>query len=116
MQETAARADGLLEAAGHVLRATGPLGFFKGVHARVLYQMPAAAICWLTYESIKHALAAVSARPSPRAPGLAGAPVSATVLLQAEAGESPAAASGPAAPPLACAALRLAAADVPARS
>ncbi|KAM3955093.1 mitoferrin-1 [Aphomia sociella] len=84
-QETTARADGLLEAASHVLRANGPLGFFKGVQARVLYQMPAAAICWLTYETFKHALA----RTEPRE-------------------------EGPGVPPLACAALRLAAAsDVP---
>ncbi|XP_028040575.1 mitoferrin-like isoform X2 [Bombyx mandarina] len=55
-QESAARADGLLEAASQVMRATGPLGFFKGVQARVLYQMPAAAICWLTYETFKHML------------------------------------------------------------
>lgn len=60
LQETAARADGLAEAAGHILKATGPLGFFKGMQARVLYQMPAAAICWLTYETLKHAMANVS--------------------------------------------------------
>lgn len=60
-QEAAARADGLAQAAALVLRASGPLGFFKGVQARVLYQMPAAAICWLTYESLKHALVTVRA-------------------------------------------------------
>ncbi|XP_028164203.1 mitoferrin-1-like, partial [Ostrinia furnacalis] len=90
-QEAAARADGLLEAASAVLRATGPLGFFKGVQARVLYQMPAAAICWLTYETIKHALAKIEPPPAgSAAPGSAAA--------------------SSAAPPLACAALRLAAA------
>ncbi|KAH9644637.1 hypothetical protein HF086_011806 [Spodoptera exigua] len=55
-QERAARADGLLDAAAAVLRASGPRGFFRGLQARVLYQMPAAAICWLTYETFKHAL------------------------------------------------------------
>ncbi|KAJ8709462.1 hypothetical protein PYW08_009466 [Mythimna loreyi] len=80
-QERAARATGLGDAARHVLRASGPRGFLKGVQARVLYQMPAAAICWLTYESFKHALAGADEER---------------------------------APPLACAALRLAAADVPA--
>ncbi|XP_041985414.1 mitoferrin isoform X2 [Aricia agestis] len=50
-------AEGLAQAAALVLRASGPLGFFRGVTARVLYQMPAAAICWLTYETLKHALA-----------------------------------------------------------
>ncbi|XP_052752884.1 mitoferrin-like isoform X2 [Galleria mellonella] len=99
-QEAAARADGLLEAAGHVLRANGPLGFFKGVQARVLYQMPAAAICWLTYETFKHALAgnALDSHGEDGAGGAGGAGV-----------------AGGVAPPLACAALRLAAAagDVP---
>lgn len=60
LQEAAARVDSLRGAAGCVLRASGPRGFFKGLQARVLYQMPAAAICWLTYESLKHALATVS--------------------------------------------------------
>lgn len=83
-QERSARAAGLGDAARHVLRASGPRGFLKGVQARVLYQMPAAAICWLTYESFKHALAGAD---DERAPPSA---------------------------PLACAALRLAAADVPA--
>ncbi|CAH1641672.1 unnamed protein product [Spodoptera littoralis] len=85
-QERAARADGLLDAAATVLRASGPRGFFKGVQARVLYQMPAAAICWLTYETFKHVLGGAGEDAPP----------------------------APAAPPLACAALRLAAADVPA--
>lgn len=81
-QERAARATGLIDAAAHVLRASGPRGFLKGVQARVLYQMPAAAICWLTYESFKHALASADEERV-----------------------------GSGAPPLACAALRLAAAD-----
>lgn len=85
-QEAAHRADSLLDAAAHVLRASGPRGFLRGVQARVLYQMPAAAICWLTYETLKHALGA--AEEERAAAGAAGG-----------------------APPLACAALRLAAAS-----
>lgn len=54
-----AGAEGLLAAAALVLRAGGPRAFLRGVRARVLYQMPAAAICWLTYESLKHALTTV---------------------------------------------------------
>lgn len=34
----------------------GPLGFFKGLGARVLYSMPATAICWSTYEFFKFLL------------------------------------------------------------
>lgn len=64
-QEGAWRAERLRDAAAHVLRASGARGFFRGLTARVLYQMPAAAICWLTYETFKHALATVSARTRP---------------------------------------------------
>lgn len=31
----------------------GPLGFFRGLVPRVLYSMPATAICWSTYEFFK---------------------------------------------------------------
>lgn len=34
----------------------GPLGFFKGLAPRVLYSMPATAICWSTYEFFKFML------------------------------------------------------------
>lgn len=34
----------------------GPAGFFKGLGARVLYSMPATAICWSTYEFFKFIL------------------------------------------------------------
>lgn len=92
-----AGADGLAAAAALVLRAGGPLAFFRGVHARVLYQMPAAAICWLTYETLKHALSSLGLQQHDEAAGGTGT-----------------AASTGAGGPLACAALRLAAADVPA--
>ncbi|CAH4037015.1 mitoferrin-like isoform X1 [Pieris napi] len=81
-------AEGLVGAAGLVMRTSGPRGFFKGVAARILYQMPAAAICWLTYETLKHALN--------------------TVELAEESTTNTAGSS------LACATLRIAAAEVPA--
>lgn len=34
----------------------GPSGFFRGIEARVLYSMPATAICWSTYEFFKYIL------------------------------------------------------------
>lgn len=37
----------------------GPLGFFKGLTARVLYSMPANAICWSTYEFFKFYLCGI---------------------------------------------------------
>lgn len=39
-----------------IYRVAGPLGFFKGLQARVLYSMPATAICWSTYEFFKYML------------------------------------------------------------
>lgn len=39
-----------------VYRAAGIMGFFKGMQARILYQMPATAICWSTYEFFKFIL------------------------------------------------------------
>lgn len=36
------------------------IGFFKGVGARVLYSMPATAICWSTYEFFKFVLSSKS--------------------------------------------------------
>lgn len=43
-----------------IYRMAGPLGFFKGMEARVLYSMPATAICWTTYEFFKYMLSARS--------------------------------------------------------
>lgn len=50
------RVSGLVEATQMVYRLGGPSGFFRGLQARVLYQMPSAAICWSTYEFFKYLL------------------------------------------------------------
>jgi solute carrier family 25 (mitochondrial iron transporter), member 28/37 len=47
---------GLVDAIRKIYRAKGMAGFFKGMQARVLYQMPATAICWSTYEFFKYIL------------------------------------------------------------
>ncbi|XP_057672726.1 mitoferrin isoform X1 [Diorhabda carinulata] len=47
---------GMVEAIKTVYRLKGLSGFFRGVHARVMYQMPATAICWSTYEFFKYSL------------------------------------------------------------
>lgn len=39
-----------------VYKLAGPFGYFRGMQARILYQMPAAAICWSTYEFFKFVL------------------------------------------------------------
>lgn len=47
---------GMLEAVKTVYRLGGPAGFFRGMQARIMYQMPATAICWSTYEFFKYLL------------------------------------------------------------
>ncbi|KAG6444261.1 mitoferrin isoform X2 [Manduca sexta] len=109
--QESARAEGLAQAAAQVLRATGPLGFLKGVRPRVLYQMPATAICWLTYETFKHMLGDGGEEQSSGAATTTATAAGGGGAVQASAGAPSAAAT-----PLACAALRLAAAspEVPA--
>ena len=47
---------GMLQAAQTLLREEGPAGFSRGMRARVLIHAPSVAICWTTYESVKHLL------------------------------------------------------------
>ncbi|KAJ8920122.1 hypothetical protein NQ315_011779 [Exocentrus adspersus] len=49
-------ATGLVEAFKTVYRLGGSAGYFRGLQARVMYQMPATAICWSTYEFFKYLL------------------------------------------------------------
>uniref|UniRef100_A0A182NKD8 Mitoferrin n=1 Tax=Anopheles dirus TaxID=7168 RepID=A0A182NKD8_9DIPT len=55
-EDGAGKTRGLVEAAKKIYHTAGPMGFFKGMQARVLYQMPATAICWSTYEFFKYIL------------------------------------------------------------
>ncbi|XP_055374980.1 mitoferrin [Condylostylus longicornis] len=50
-QETGTK--GMSDAIRKIYNMAGPLGFFKGLGARVLYSMPATAICWSSYEFFK---------------------------------------------------------------
>ncbi|KAM8794648.1 mitoferrin-1 [Eudromia elegans] len=47
---------GMANAFGAVYRLGGLPGFFKGVQARVIYQMPSTAIAWSVYEFFKYFL------------------------------------------------------------
>lgn len=47
---------GLTDAIRKVYRLGGFRGFFRGLQARVLFQIPATAICWSSYESFKYVL------------------------------------------------------------
>lgn len=47
---------GLFDALSIVFRTDGIRTFFRGVTARVMYQMPATAISWSCYELFKHLL------------------------------------------------------------
>lgn len=46
----------MFEAIAQIYKMAGPLGFFKGMVPRVLYSMPATAICWSSYEFFKYLL------------------------------------------------------------
>lgn len=50
---------GMAEAIKRIYSVAGPGGFFRGLTARVLYSMPATAICWSTYEFFKYYLGGV---------------------------------------------------------
>ena len=39
-----------------LLKEEGPACFARGMQARILIHAPSVAICWTTYESVKHAL------------------------------------------------------------
>jgi len=47
---------GMLQAARALHVEEGLLGFTRGMRARVLIHAPSVAICWTTYESVKHLL------------------------------------------------------------
>lgn len=47
---------GMANAFRTVYRLGGPAAFFKGVQARVIYQMPSTAIAWSVYEFFKYFL------------------------------------------------------------
>uniref|UniRef100_A0AAQ4RHU8 Solute carrier family 25 member 28 n=1 Tax=Gasterosteus aculeatus aculeatus TaxID=481459 RepID=A0AAQ4RHU8_GASAC len=47
---------GLGEACRTVYRTGGAPAFFKGVHARIIYQMPSTAISWSVYEFFKYVI------------------------------------------------------------
>uniref|UniRef100_A0A2M3ZFI8 Mitoferrin n=1 Tax=Anopheles braziliensis TaxID=58242 RepID=A0A2M3ZFI8_9DIPT len=78
-EDGAGKTRGLFEAAKKIYATAGPMGFFKGMQARVLYQMPATAICWSTYEFFKYILSRVK-KPT----GSGGSSVSAARSLTAE--------------------------------
>lgn len=48
------RIEGLSQAIRTVYTCCGPKGYFRGLSARVIYQMPSTAISWSVYEFFKH--------------------------------------------------------------
>lgn len=55
-QQGQIKVTGLRDAVRVVYRLGGTLGFFRGLQARVIYQIPSTAICWSTYEFLKYVL------------------------------------------------------------
>lgn len=70
---------GLFRAVTTVYTLGGPGGFFRGMVARVLYQMPSTAISWTTYEFFKFVLIKkakiVDDRPPPPPPPISSTPI-----------------------------------------
>ncbi|KAK0084725.1 hypothetical protein PV325_006534 [Microctonus aethiopoides] len=54
-QQGGVRVQGMIHAFKIVYRYAGIRGYFRGLSARILYQMPATAICWSAYEFFKYA-------------------------------------------------------------
>ena len=50
------RIQGMANALVKIYKINGVQGYFKGVTARVVYQVPSTAICWSVYEFFKHTL------------------------------------------------------------
>ena len=46
----------MIQAAGAIWREEGYRGFSRGMMARMLIHAPSVAICWTTYEMMKHTL------------------------------------------------------------
>jgi solute carrier family 25 iron transporter 28/37 len=44
----------MLNAFRTVYRMSGVRGYFKGLHARIIFQMPATALSWSVYEFFKY--------------------------------------------------------------
>ena len=47
---------GIFTALKTIYRMRGIPGYFQGIKARVIFQMPSTAICWSVYEFFKHFL------------------------------------------------------------
>ncbi|CAL7938686.1 unnamed protein product [Xylocopa violacea] len=54
--QSGVHAQGMVDALKKVYRFGGLRGYFRGLNARVLYQIPATTICWSTYEFFKYIL------------------------------------------------------------
>ena len=50
------KVQGIANALMKIYETGGLRGYFRGVNARVLYQMPSTAICWSVYEFFKYIL------------------------------------------------------------
>ncbi|GAB0098998.1 Mitoferrin [Sergentomyia squamirostris] len=64
-ETTVGTTKGMADAVRKIYERAGPLGFCKGLMPRVLYSMPAAAICWSTYEFFKSLISNQGLNASP---------------------------------------------------
>ena len=61
------RIRGMLSALVKIYKVKGFTGYFRGINARVIYQVPSTAICWSVYEFFKHSLGLKEQDHSPAA-------------------------------------------------
>eukprot|EP00794_Sanderia_malayensis_P005693 gene5693-6394_t len=54
--ETRVFITGMFNAMSSIYKLQGIKGYFRGIRARVIYQIPSCAICWSVYEFFKHSL------------------------------------------------------------
>ena len=59
---------GMRQAVQTIYQIHGFRGYFKGLHARVIYQMPSCAICWSVYEFFKNFLVLTKQSPDSISP------------------------------------------------
>ena len=54
--DTDKKVHGMIKALAKIYQVSGVRGYFKGLSARVIYQVPSTALCWSVYELFKQLL------------------------------------------------------------
>lgn len=63
--QNSGKINGMVKTMIRIYQVGGVKGYFKGLSARVVYQMPSTAICWSVYEFFKYMLGLKEPVPPP---------------------------------------------------